>query len=146
MECVAITRNGRGEVWRFASDQAARLHPVVQTCDLIITSADHLAACYGRYDGQELAELLPASGRAEVLLSYGRWAERDSPQRRREAGESARRAWPVLVGRAKKPPTEPEALLGVIVEDRRATEGVVLRTGRGLAPQQQKEISVSTLR
>lgn len=68
MECVAVTRGGAGDLWLFASRDAADEHPLVQFGDVIATSGQDVADQYSALELQILAERLELQGIARLDL------------------------------------------------------------------------------
>lgn len=125
MNCVVITRNGKGEVWGFDSLRAARLHPIPQSWDVFATTPDELIRQFSRseietyfvkhFEGRDRTRLIHAieewkAGRPSAVL----------PQDVREL------LWDKVNEFCSEPPAAPEEVLRIIVEDRKAVEGATM--------------------
>lgn len=124
MNCVVISRNGKGEAYRFDSLRSARLHPIPQMDDVYACSAEELVRQYGRseieillpyFEGRDKARLIHAieewkSGRPSALLP----------------SDIRNLLWDRVLEVSKQPPASTDEILSVVVADRKAREGVVL--------------------
>lgn len=132
MTCVVVTRNGNGGAWLFGSAEEARLHPVVQSWDVMAESATALLFAYGRAECRRLASMGPKGPVGAVIAgAMGDWSVRDCHETRAEAIRAATQVWEYLVRMSKRPPRDPAEIVSVIREDRRAVEGrvIVMRSG-----------------
>lgn len=120
--CVAVTCWGWGDVWGFESPEDARLHPLVDTCDIIVTSAEDVARFWNhlflpRFCLEVLGDRA-ASDRAKERITS---AASDSV-RTLVMGDLSRSIWSELLGRAGVPPSDPRAICDMITRDRRRTD------------------------
>lgn len=127
MTCLAITRAGRGRVWRYDSARSARMCPIVQLADVVAESSSDLWANYASCAG-ELAELVGERLGPDVVGAAERLRSESTRGAREEVRRVAADVWDYLVRCASTPPTDPAEVVSVIVGDRAAVEGVVLRS------------------
>lgn len=135
MTALAITREGRGVLYRFETKQAAHLHPLVQWGDPVW---DYPQDVVDEYRSDE--ELAALAARADESGSLG---DRITSRRQtlRDVGKTIRQArdiivyegiaddlWRALVHNARVPPDDPETVLAMIREDRQYTLNKDTRT------------------
>lgn len=121
--CVAVTCWGWGDVWGFESPEEARLHPLIDTCDVILTGAEDIYPKNWNY------LFLPRMC-SEVLgdrTAYQRLLEtiNDAPDektRDQRLSLASVDIWHRFQQTAKAPPSDPRAICEQIVRDRRRTD------------------------
>ena len=118
--CIAITRDGRGDLWAFGSYAEADLHPLIQYGDPIIEGhrcitkkipvarMPQLLTRLGAADLSERARQLLADTKA---LSH--------PIRLSRFDEISQFFWGYMISCAKKPPEDPTTILTLIRRDRK---------------------------
>jgi hypothetical protein len=116
-ECVAITRDGRGDLWKFGSFSEADQHPIVQYGDPIIPDPKFVAkrvplarlpALMRRVGRPELAE------RAETILN----SQRSHRAKLETLETSSKVFFDALVLVASPPPEDPAQIVNLIRRDR----------------------------
>lgn len=119
MVCVAVTRNGLGDMYMFSSLAEADLHPLIQYGDVMCDSPESILRKYTRL---EIPDLLRRLGdeefRSEVLMRAAGplgWTETMS----RYSG----RMWEKMQRIASAPPTDPQEIISRIVMDRKLSIG-----------------------
>lgn len=120
MVCLAITREGWGDVWRFASKDAAYGHALVQPSDAILTGAQDITR---QYNMLEIGRLLEKIGnehlRVTILSSVHPDLGLPDRVRLERVAERADRIWDALLGLARDVPEDPAAVLTQVRLDRR---------------------------
>ena len=121
--CVAVTCWGWGDVWVFDSPEEARLHPLIDTCDVILSSAEdiypknwnHLflpRMCAEVLGDREACERL-----RETILSAP-----DEKTRDQRLALATVQIWARLTEISRRPPADPAEICEMIVRDRRRTD------------------------
>lgn len=123
MFCLVVTRNGKGEVYKFPDKKAARLHPLTQVYDVVATDAIELAVQYCRADIEILLKFVEGRDKSRLIDLLETW--KSEPKSRDMPGEAREILWRVMFAKAKYPPKDAEQLINLIVEDRQAVESGV---------------------
>ena len=118
MVCLAITRQGFGDVYVFENDREAYFHPIVQYGDAIIRHHEDLPELYNRL---EWIKLMRIAGYENQLLEESMVLLSGIEQQGARV-RSARTIWDFLVRKAKSPPNDIETVCAVIQQDRAATD------------------------
>lgn len=121
--CVAVTCWGWGDVWAFGTPEEARLHPLIDTCDVILAEASDI------YPKNWNHLFLPRMC-AEVLgdrSAYERLRESiqtapDEKIRDSRLALASTDIWKRLCEVAQPPPSEPGKICELIVRDRMRTD------------------------
>jgi len=120
--CVAVTCWGWGDIWAFEGPEEARLHPLIDTCDVIINSAEDVAKNWNYlFLPRMCAEVLGdkvASERARERIST---AESDRVREERMQ-ELSRAVYDALCRKSKTPPSAHKTICEMIVRDRIRTD------------------------
>lgn len=115
--CVAITRDGRGDLWCFGSYAEADQHPIVQYGDRIVDgpksictrlTLNEIPAILARINRNDLAK--------QILDCLSAPSHRQKVQR---VSELSLHVWTALTEAALPPPTDPPELVQLIVRDRK---------------------------
>jgi hypothetical protein len=125
--CIVITRNGRGDAYKFPDKKAARLHPLVQMYDVVAEDAMELAAQFGKDEADALLRFAEGRDRARLIDAFEIW--KSEPKSREFPFQVRELFWSLVVSRSKYPPKDPAELLSLIVEDRQAVEGGIRSRG-----------------
>lgn len=129
-----VTRGGRGTPWRLSSLAEARLHPLMQLGDPILSSAEDVSRTWNPQEWNDLSLVLlksPVREIAEAAWTRARDGERGVKTALREASQEV---WSWMLRIARDPPGDPGELIRLIREDRAAIEGVVLLSRRSGQP------------
>lgn len=126
MLCIAITRNGYGQPWKFSTVEGARDHALVQYDDVILSDKEALLVEYTRKELQYITGFLGTEPRAvqakTAVDTYAAAVKSVDVKAAREAlAYHLDTLWDSLVRVAKAPPDNYIELLKVVKEDRRAT-------------------------
>lgn len=113
MSCIAVTRGGTGDVWRFRTPAEAGDHPLIQFNDIILTEADQLA---GTFSAPELAEMAGRIGLPRLQEAIRAWSPRAISAA--DVTEYANQLWSGLMKRAVAPPSDPAEIVRLIRQDR----------------------------
>lgn len=115
--CVAITRGGWGDCWRFESREAAFVHPLIQYGDVIVESSGDI---FRNYNILELDYFLQRFGNEELRKAVRQALATDKPadKRFKDAQVYADGIWKQLQQKAKTPPASPNEICRLIKEDR----------------------------
>lgn len=127
MFCIVITRNGRGDAYKFPDKKTARLHPLVQMCDVVAENALELAAQYGKDDADDLLRFAEGRDRARLIDAFAIW--KSEPKSREFPFQIRDMFWSLVFSRLKDPPKDPAQLMSIIVEDRQAVESGIRSRG-----------------
>lgn len=117
-DCVAVTRNGLGRAWGFASRTEADLHPLIQYGDAIVCEPDDVTEQWGwmrlpRLISEVIGDRDYATVIRDRLVSSGDLLRREQVMR-----EEADRCWRELQRVASAPPADPATVLEMITQDR----------------------------
>lgn len=115
--CVAITRDGRGDLWAFGSFADADTNPLIQYGDRIVDGPKKITS---RLTLAEIPRILRRIGRqdlADTIQSC--MGAPNHPQRVRRVEEYAQHVWVALVEKARPAPTDPAELVQLIIRDRK---------------------------
>lgn len=114
---MAITRDGRGELWAFGNFSDADTHPLVQYGDRIIDGPKKITS---RLTLAEIPRILRRIGRGDLAdtIQTCMGAPTHS-QRIRRVDEYAQHVWVALAEKARPAPTDPAELVQLIVRDRK---------------------------
>jgi hypothetical protein len=121
--CVAVTCWGWGDVWGFDSPEQARLHPLIDTCDVVLSSAEEVYPGNWNYLflPRMCAEVLGDREACERLKETIREAP-DARTRDSRVQLACVQIWNRLCDVAKQPPSDPRKICDMIVRDRRRTD------------------------
>lgn len=115
--CVVITRDGRGDLWRFGSFAEADLHPLVQYGDRIVDGPKKITT---RLTLAEIPRILRRIQRADLADTIQACMGAPThPQRIRRVEEFAQHVWIALLEKSRQAPTDPAELVQLIVRDRK---------------------------
>ena len=135
MVCLAVTRGGWGDVWRFKDRQSADLHPLVQYGDAILDESDPISR---QYNVLEVGRLIEMTGdeklRQSVLMPIHPDRGLGQSERVRRLDERSEEIFAALLRISKDPPTEPTEVLNLIRSDRIA----MIKEGRDMADEKNK--------
>lgn len=115
--CVAITRDGHGDIWAFNSFTEADTHPLIQYGDRIIDGPKKIST---RLTLAEIPRILRRVGRSDLADTVQSCF--DAPthtQRVRRVDEYSKFIWTALLEKARPAPNNPEELVQLIVRDRK---------------------------
>lgn len=121
--CVAITRDGRGELYLFETLEQADEHPIVQYGDRLVDGPRNLLRrltlgeiprILRRVEAQSLAERIETLVLENAALSHRAKLERVS--------QYSDDIWSTLLRCAASPPSEPELIINLIVRDRKLSK------------------------
>lgn len=120
--CVAVTCWGWGDVWGFQTAEEARLHPLVDTCDVILSGPDAIPKNWTHLFLPRMVE--EVLGNRDVASRLREMLNRAEDCRGREDAMASvsQSLWNQLNARAKTPPTSPRTICEMIVADRRRTD------------------------
>lgn len=119
MVAIAVTRNGKGEFWRFENRSEADLHPLVQYGDAILDGSLDILS---NYTLRELPEFFDRAGLEPTRLEDLQRAAGGLERKMRAGLENlAEDAWARLLERATEPPTDSSEICKLVREDRIAT-------------------------
>lgn len=147
MFCIVITRNGRGDAYKFPDRKAARLHPLVQMYDVVAENALELAAQYGKDEADDLLRFAEGRDRSVLINAFEIW--KSEPKSREFPFQIRDMFWSLVVSRSKDPPKDPAELIRIIVEDRQAIESGIRSRGSEsnnpgeFSPNKRKESSMT---
>jgi hypothetical protein len=121
--CVAVTCWGWGDVWGFESSEDARLHPLIDTCDVILSSAEDVYPRNWNYLflPRMCAEVLGDRAARDKIADIIQNAPDEKTRDSRLALASVE-IWNRLCDVAKPPPREPRKICEMIVRDRQRTD------------------------
>jgi len=120
MVCLAITREGWGDIWRFASRDAAYGHALVQPSDAILAGAEDITRQYNMLEiGRLLEKIGDEALRVAVLSSVHPDLGLPDRVRLERVAERADRIWDRLLGLARDVPEDPAEVLKQVRTDRR---------------------------
>lgn len=118
--CVAITRDGRGDLWGFPDFRSADLHPLVQYGDPILCGPHDIVK---KVPVARLPKLLTRCGDQDMgakirlcLMAVSGMPHREVLAR---VGDYAHQMWHVIANRAEEPPSDPAQIVTLIVRDRK---------------------------
>lgn len=116
-ECIAITRDGRGDIWAFGSFAEADANPIVQYGDRIIDGPSKISS---RLTLAEIPRILRRIGRGELADTIQSCMGAPThAQRIRRLDEYAKFVWTALAEVARPAPKDPVELVNLIVRDRK---------------------------
>lgn len=122
-ECVAITRDGNGDIWVFGSRVLASRHPVIQSTDPIIPTEDHVTKQIPLNSLSRLLRRVSADELAEKIDDIMRDTAGQEHRIRLEKVNGHKRVmFDALLRRANKPPTDDSTIVKTILRDRILTE------------------------
>lgn len=117
--CVAVTCWGWGDLWAFGSAEEARLHPLIDSCDLVLSEAADVPRNWNYlFLPRFIAEVLGDRGAADRLTESIR-SSPDERVRDQRIALAAQEIWTQMLGRARVPPQKPATICEMIVRDRR---------------------------
>lgn len=121
--CVAVTCWGWGDVWGFDSPEDARLHPLIDTCDVIVCSAEDVYPRNWNYLflARMCAEVLGDRAARDKIAETVQTAPDEKTRDSRLALASVE-VWNRLCAVAKVPPRDPRKICEMIVRDRQRTD------------------------
>lgn len=118
--CIAITRDGRGDLWAFDSYQEADFHPIVQYGDPIIEGHKSLLK---KVPVGRLPQLMLRLGSAELAQRAKELLESTNGLshtiRIARFNENSQFFWAKMVECAKVPPEDPTTIINLIRRDRK---------------------------
>lgn len=115
--CVAITRDGQGDLWAFSTFTEADTHPLIQYGDRIIDGPKKISS---RLTLTEIPRILRRIGRSELADTLQSCLDAPThPQRLRRVDEYAKVVWTAFVEKAHPAPKDPAELVKLIVRDRK---------------------------
>lgn len=120
--CVAVTCWGWGDVWGFQTAEEARLHPLIDTCDVILSGPDAIPKNWTYlFLPRMVDEVL---GNREVASRLREMLNRAEDGRGRDdvMANVSQGLWNQLNARAKAPPTNPKTICEMIVADRKRAD------------------------
>ncbi len=112
MVCVAVTRGGAGDMWRFASLQAAGDHPLIQLGDALCASGEHVLETFTVIEMSQLAQRLGNPRLAEATRAW----QSQAPIADRT--HYAEQLWDSMRRLTAPPPEDPEEIVRLIRKDR----------------------------
>lgn len=116
-KCVAITRDGRGDLWAFGSFAEADTHPLVQYGDRIVDGPQSITK---RLSLAEIPRILRRCNREDLAERIRMCFDAAShAQRVQRVNEYAKHVWTALAESARPAPSDPEELVKLIVRDRK---------------------------
>jgi hypothetical protein len=116
-KCVAITRDGRGDLWAFGNFAEADCHPLVQYGDRIVDGPQSITK---RLSLAEIPRIMRRCGRDDLAERVRTCLGAAShPQRVQRVNEYAKYIWTALAESARVAPSDPEELVKLIVRDRK---------------------------
>ena len=121
MKTLVVTRFGFGAIYRYPTRPAADDSPLTQYGDPLLQSERDVA---NNYPPLEWPALMVHLGYPELGIEFtDRWTALQKDRRAREAyrEDCSRRIWELLQAQAVDPPTDPETIVRIASEDRRAT-------------------------
>lgn len=119
MVCLVITRGGWGDVWRFASRDAAIGHALWHSEDALLAGAEDITRQYNMLEIGRLLEMIGIESlRVEVLSSVHPDLGLPDRVRLERVAERADRIWDGLLGLARDVPEDPAQVLELVRSDR----------------------------
>jgi len=119
--CIVITQNGNGSVYTFPDKKAARLHPITQAYDVFASDSSELTAQFGRGETDTLIRFAEGRDRSRLVDAVEIW--KSEPRDQPLPFEFRDLIWKTMTRVAQTPPSQPEELVRLIMEDRKAMEG-----------------------
>lgn len=135
MVCVAVTRGGWGDVWRFEDRQSADLHPLVQYGDAILEEDDRVTRQYSTHEAGRLLQMIGDERlRQSVLMPIHPDRGLTESQRVERLAERSEEIFQGLLQISRDPPTDPTEVLRLIRSDRIST----IKEGQEMADEKNK--------
>jgi len=123
--CLAVTRQGFGDIWALESFEEADTHPLIQYGDAKMCGPQDILR---QYNTLELPRLVGMTGDSVLIQDYDQYVPRrsDAPVGRvRSAAEGyADRIWRALLRAARPVPTDPAEICRIVVMDRKTIKEV----------------------
>ena len=114
---IAVTRNGRGDLWLFDSVTEATRHPLVQYGDAIMAGPADIRRMYNHLDLNSLLEKLDDEIlRCSVMQTVSSACDQRAVDAAYDRYQDS--IWNLMMNCARTPPTDPGELVNLIVADR----------------------------
>jgi hypothetical protein len=119
VRCVAITRDGWGDVWAFDNPKLADLHPIVQYGDPIIPSHTEITSQISIMRIPSLMRILGSPEMEEkIRLCLMATTGLKLSERKARVNDYAHMIWAVITRAAKQVPEDPTTIVSIIRRDR----------------------------
>ena len=121
MPCIVVTRNGRGDLWKFKSARVADEHPITQYGDAIVTGPEDIPEQWNRLSVLLLARTLDDELADRLQADLARLSgEYSKYQKMMELYRQT--MWDTMCSVASEPPVDETSILQIIKDDRKMSK------------------------